>query len=120
MPRTVIPVQASLANTTALTPTFGATDSTNNMMFVNDGDVHLHVKNASGASITVTHVSVPDPYGRLGDIITTVPAGAERIIPCVSPSLFNQTSGADAGNVYVNFSASASVTVGAFKLLTGR
>lgn len=119
MARTVIPIQSSVANTTAITPSFGATDSTNNMMFANDGQVFLYVKNASGASITVTHVSVPDPYGRLGDIITTVPAGADRIIPCVSPALFNQTN-ADAGNVYVNFSASASVTVGAFKLLTGR
>lgn len=120
MPRTVIPVQASLPNTTAITPTFGATDSANNMMFLNDGQVFLYVKNASGASITVTLVSVPDPFGRLGDIITTVPAGADRIIPCVSPNLFNQTVNGDAGNVYVNFSASASVTVGAFKLLQGK
>lgn len=108
---------------TAITPqaaggavTFGAADATNGMRFVNDGKTVLIVKNASAAAITVTVRSVPCSHGRLGDLIVTVPATTgEAVIGPFAKDLFDQQS-TDLGNVYVDFSASASVTVAAVKL----
>lgn len=112
MARTAIAVQP--VNQTGVAPTYAAADSANGMSFTNDGRTVLHVKNGGASPITVTIVSVPCSHGRTGDISVTIANGAEKIIGVFDKALFNQ-SGADAGKVFVNFSASASVTVAAFK-----
>jgi len=86
-------------------------------MFLNNGRVILHVKNADTAAKTVTIVSVPEPiFGRLGDVAVSVPAGSEMLIGPFQPDGFNQRSGADKGKVYVNYSAVTNVTVGAIQM----
>ena len=78
----------------------------------NNGEMFLHVKNAAVADITVTLVSVADPWGRTGDREVTVTAEEERMIGPIPPLLFNQAD----GTVSVNFSAVTTVTVAAIRL----
>lgn len=113
MPRTSIATQ-TLTYQSGATITFSAADSANNMLFSNDGETLLVVKNGGASSITVTVVSVADLYGRTGDISASVAAGATWISGPLEPSIWNQTS-SDLGKTYVNFSSATSVTVGAIK-----
>lgn len=89
--------------------TYGAAAAAGNM-FLNYGNTSVRVKNGSGAGITVTVVSVADPYGRTGDQVIALAAGAECEIGHLVPALWNQTSG-DVGYVHISFSAVASVTI---------
>lgn len=113
MPRTSIATQ-TLSFQSGAAITLSAADSANGMLFSNDGETLLVVRNASASSITVTVVSVADLYGRTGDISATVAAGAFWISGPLEPSIWNQTS-SDLGKTYVNFSSATSVTVGAIK-----
>ena len=69
------------------------------------------VKNGSASAVTVT---IPTPAKfqglDLADVAVSVPAGGERWIGPLLPSLFSQSD----GYAYVDFSAVTSVTVGAF------
>ncbi|ABF42168.1 hypothetical protein Acid345_3167 [Candidatus Koribacter versatilis Ellin345] len=114
MSRTAIAVQ-TIPDNTAAAVTLSASDSSNNMIFPNDGRTEIIVKNANGSSVTVTAVSVPCEHGRTGDIALVIANGAIASFPKLSPALFNQQSGADIGQVYLNFSISSSITVGAVK-----
>lgn len=111
MARTAIAVQ-SVPRNTAAAVTLSAADSANGMVFPNDGSTELHVVNGSGSAVTVTAVSIPCSHGRSGDLAFSVAAGAKAVLGPFDPHLFNQSGGVG-GNVNVNFSASASVTVGA-------
>jgi hypothetical protein len=113
MARTEITVQDS--NQSGITPSYVAADSVNGMMFVNDGKTLLHVKNGDAAAKTVTITSVPDFYGRSGDLTISVAAGSEKIMGPYETHLFNQ-SGTNLGKVYVDFDADTSVTLTAIKL----
>src|SRR5579859_4844793 len=84
--------------------TYAATDNVNGNAIANDGKVAILVKNPTGGSITVTISSVPDAYGRTGDIVQAIAAGAEFAFGLLDPSLFNQRS-VDVGEVHVSFSA---------------
>lgn len=99
-----------------LNPAYVAADATNDMMFKNDGKTFLHVKNAGAGAVNVTIVSVPDVFGRSGDVVVNISAGAERMIGVFKDFLFNQKSGADVNKIYVNFDVDASVTVAAIKI----
>lgn len=110
MARTALAIQDIPANSGAQLVT-AAPDSANGNMFDNDGTVELVVRNGSGAPVTPTIVSVPCSHGRSGDQAPAIAAGAMAVLGPFSPDLFNQRSGVDAGKVYVNWSASASVTV---------
>lgn len=79
-------------------------------MFANNGKMSYRVKNGSGAGITVTVQSVADPYGRTGDQVIAVAAGAEVVVGLLDPALWNQRSG-NIGFVQITYSAVASVTV---------
>jgi hypothetical protein len=75
--------------------------------FVPSQHVALYVKNASAGAVTVT---VPTPAKvedvDVAEIVVSVPAGAERLIPA-PPRLVAKVN----GRADVNFSATASVTV---------
>lgn len=80
-------------------------------VFKNDGNKLLHVKNGSGASITVTVNDIgsirPEDGTNVNPNITiTVPAGAERYLGPFHVRRFND----DFGRVAVNYSAIAEVT----------
>jgi hypothetical protein len=98
---TVQQVVAAGLNPTYATPNSSENITPNDRMF-------LHVKNASGAAITVT---LTDPgYTPAGSVATnpsvSVPAAGERMIP-LNTNLTNTTT----GFMVVAFSATASVTV---------
>jgi len=73
----------------------------------------LHVKNGSGAGITVTITTAATVSGRaIADDTVTVPAGGESMIYLGDRDILAQPSGATfPGQVYVDFSAVASVTL---------
>lgn len=96
--------------------TFTAADAANGMYFVNDGRTVLLVKNADASPHTATISSVPDPYGRTGDIAVVTAAGATNAAGVLPTALFNQTGAAALGQVFVGFDAGTSVTVAAIKL----
>lgn len=115
MPRTNISVVQAVKESGALI-TYVAADAANGMMFENDGKSLLRVKNADVAAKTVTVVSVPCSHGRTKDTVRSIPASVEHVLGPFPPELFNQLSGTDKGKVYVDFSASTSVTVAAERL----
>lgn len=91
-------------------PTYNAVDGTNGNTFPNNGRTIALIKNGGASSITATFTSVPDPYGRTGDVTVTVPASGEMAVGPFNPSLFNQISG-NVGNVNCTFSSGTSVTM---------
>jgi hypothetical protein len=113
MARTSIPITiVGFQQGTQLSYT--AADSTNGMMFDNAGDTTLIIKNGSGASINVTINAVADEAGRSVNYVQAVAAGAEAIIAHLRPAWWNQRN-SDTGKVYVDFSASTTVSVAALK-----
>lgn len=114
MPRTSIPITVN-AFQQGTELAYSAADSTNGMMFDNDGFTILVVKNASGSSVNVTINAVTDEAGRSVNYVRSVSAGKEAVIGPFRPGWWNQRT-ADIGKVYVDFSASASVSVAALKL----
>lgn len=118
--RTLVTVQAPAQFGGIQNATLTAADSANGMMFPNDGRTVFVILNNDAAAKTVTIVSVPDENGRSGDIVLIVPAAAGgfpgvAITDTLPPALFSQQN-ADAGNVYVNFSASTSVKIAAIRI----
>jgi len=109
MPRTALAVQSCAV--TGLETVYTAANVDGHSV-ANNGEMFLHVKNEAVADITVTLVSVADPWGRTGDRAIVVSAGEERMIGPIPPLLFNQAD----GTVNVNFSAVTTVTVAAIRL----
>lgn len=73
----------------------------------------LRVANASGASVTVTVDSVaPSNWGTDVNLAVAVPAAGERWIGPLPEDRFSNPADGGMGNV--TYSATASVTVGAF------
>lgn len=111
----------TLVNPTVVNPSsdaaivYSAVDAVNGNMFPNDGQVELRVKNGSGSPVTVTVVSVADAYGRTGDIVQVIAAGAEYAFGDLAPALFNQRT-VDVGNVHVTFSVGTSITLAVVQL----
>lgn len=80
----------------------------------NDGDVILHIKNGGGAPINVTIQTGGTLMGEpVADKVVAITNGGEKLIGPFPPALYNQPSGADAGRIYVDFSAVTSVTCAA-------
>jgi len=79
---------------------------------IDAGAVFLYVDNASAGAVTVTAVTPVTVDGlALADSPVSVPAGESRLIGPFPPRTFGQPAGsADAGRVYVDYSAQTSVT----------
>jgi len=82
------------------------------------GDIVLHVKNTNGAPMNVTVQTGGTLVGEpVTDKVVSVPATTgDRIIGRFNAALYNQPSGADAGKVYVDFSAVTGVTIAAIRI----
>lgn len=109
MSQTLLTRQQSSLTDAAVT--YNAVDGSNGNTFANNGNTLALIKNGGGSPITATFSSVPDQFGRTGDVAVTVAAGAERVVGPFPVALFNQTSGGNAGNVNVSFSSGTSVTM---------
>jgi hypothetical protein len=110
MARTALPIHRATPGTgLVLARTNAIADG---HMFTNSGDTLLLVKNDDASSKTITIPTPREVQGlALADPTYVVPAGEEWRIGPFDPATFNQPSGADAGKVYVNYSAVTSVTV---------
>ncbi len=99
-----------------LNPSFEAAQ-TDGHMVANDGKLFIVVKNGSGGAINVTLQTPAVVEGDLavGERIVSIPASGERWIGRLTPSTYNQATGADAGKVYIDYAATTSMTVGAFR-----
>ena len=104
---------AQTADVDGLTPVYTAANVDGH--WVLPGDI-VHVKNGGGGAITVTAVTGATKGGlAVADSPVSVPAGQERMIGGLRADVFAQESGTDAGRVYIDFSAVASVTVAAIR-----
>jgi hypothetical protein len=110
MPRTAIAIQAIARNNGAQLVSAGA-DQANGNIFPNDGKTVLVVKNGDASPRTCTIVSVACSHGRTQDLAVVVANGEEAVIGPFDAEAFNQKSGADIGQVYVNWSAGTAATV---------
>lgn len=96
-----------------LAPTYGAAAASTK---ITCGErTFLHVKNAAGASMTVTLSSTAKVRGQAAaDVIVTVPATTgDMMIGPVTPDLF---AGTTDGLAAVTYSATTSVTVAAVRI----
>lgn len=110
MARTDVTVQNIVV--AGLSPTYDAAHVDGNA-FLNDGNTILHVKNGSGAGITLTIQTNSIVGGvTVQDHTISIGAGTERIIGLFNTGVFNQSD----GKVYIDTSAQASITLMAFKV----
>lgn len=91
--------------------------------FSNNGSVWVKVKNDYTSTITATFVTPGTVDGlSIADLDIAVPAGSNRLVGPFPPSQYNNSSGSDAGKVYLNWntavtgSVASSVTVGAWRV----
>ncbi len=112
MARVNIPVKvAAMDQAAGVDMTVGAVapdDSNEHKLFNRGGRVVLLVRTESTSGVSLTFVSVADPYGRTGDLGPTA-VGASKLFAFgpFTPLLFNQSSGADLDYIYIN---AASIT----------
>lgn len=103
---------------TGLAPVYAAVAASDTFPNIGDERTYLHVKNGSGSPINVTitarktSVKVPG-VGQLAiaNLVVAVPATSERIIGPFSEA-FNDSDGL----VTVGYSATTTVTAGAFRM----
>lgn len=93
------------------------TAATSQDEFPNTGREYIEVSNGGAAAITVTVVASGKYKGQsFANVTVNVAAGGRVKIGPFEPEIFNVVSGASAGRVLVQFSATTSVTVGVFRL----
>lgn len=112
MAGTVTPTQVHTGKTAGVAPNYVAAAAS--MELPNQAPTILHVKNGSGAAITVTGTNqtfTPDGAQRNPDKVTNVPAGGEVAIR-YEPGTYNMGN----GSVQLTFSATAGVTVSVIQL----
>lgn len=113
MARATIPIQtvspSTLGVMLSFTPLTGSGAS--GLKFLNDGNTILVARDGGGGS-SFKVLSVPDSYGRLGDVTITINDGEDAITAQLPQSLWSQVSGStDPGYVYVD-QVSVSSTIG--------
>lgn len=105
-------------STTGLIPAFTAvSSSTDSFYMVNDERTYLEIVNGGATPITVTFTAVGAcDQGTLHDLTVTVANATTKKVGYFPRYRFNQNSGSYIGNVKITFSASDSITYGAFKI----
>lgn len=109
MARTALIVQS--ISRPGLTPTYGGVNSDGHSL-PNAGQEFVHIK-TGGTTCTVT-VQTPGTIDGLtiGDRTVVIGTNSERFIGPFPPSIYNQLTAPD---VYLDFSASTSVIIAAFR-----
>lgn len=115
MPRTEITVNTTSRTGLDSSAMMAAADSANGMYMDNNGQKNIvYVKNGSGVSIDVTFITTTVIDGiSLPDLVITIAAGAERMVGPFSNTYYGSGTGSQ---VYIDFSASASVTVAGLQI----
>lgn len=89
-------------------------------MFLNGGDVHAVILNTDVAAKTITFITPRTVHGlAVGDLAITLNQNDRKKVGPFPPDTFNQPTGADAGKVYVDYSAITGVSIGFFRLGVG-
>ncbi len=79
----------------------------------NEGNQFFYIKNGSGGAVTITFQTPRTVDGiAIEEVTDSLGAGNEEMYGVFSTHVFNQSN----GEVWVDFSAVASVTIQAFKL----
>jgi hypothetical protein len=111
MPRVELDVEDVVR--TGLDPTYSAAEADGNNWKNPNSNTFCHVKNGSASSVTVTIDATKTVSGlNVADLTVAVPASEERIIGPFPRETFNQGD----GTVHIDYSASADVTIGVFRL----
>lgn len=114
MARTAIVPQDIVA--AGLEPVYEAANA-DGEQFEGTSKEYAEIINAGGGACEVT---VPTPASQDGqsleDLVVSVPAGETRKIGPFPARSYNVQTGADAGQVYLDFDQVTSVTIGVFKL----
>ena len=109
MARTALTVQD--ISVSGMTPSYTAA-IVDGHSFPNNKPTFIHVKNGAGSDVTITIQTALTKEGLdLADRTVTVTAGSETMIGPFS-DIYNQSD----GSVYVDYSATASVTIAAISL----
>lgn|SRR5574341_265424 len=96
--------------------TFTAADAVNGMMFDNDAQTVVVIKNTGAGVVNVTVTSVADEAGRTGNLVVAVPATTGiGFISLLRALWWNQRT-SDVGKVYLDFSTASGVSVAVLKL----
>lgn len=114
MARTALVPQVVLRSSNGLTPSYGAVDQANGNQFQNTGREILHVKNSNAATRTLT-ISTPGNVDGLAvaDATFVIPANTgDKFIGPLPPAVYSQID----GNVYLDWDASAGVTIAVLRL----
>ena len=114
MSRVSLTVQQIDRDASGLAATHTAPSSTELSIPNNDGRIFLDVKNTGDTTQTVT-VQTPGSVAGLDieDLVATVaPTTGDIMVGPFPPSVFNQSN----GSVYVDLSATTTMTVGCFRL----
>lgn len=101
-----------------IVPTYAAANASDTIAMDDAENTYIHVKNGGGSSINVT-VTAQETSRRvpgignvtISNLVVAVANGAEKIIGPFSKAFIDSS-----GNLNVAFSATSSVTYGAFKL----
>lgn len=90
-----IPVQVTLsANGSAIAGlTWTNADLAEGNEFLNSGEEVVIIRNTTAGSRTVTFVSVPDPFGRLGNLAVVVAAGGVAFAGPFKPGIWSTAQG---------------------------
>ena len=100
-----------------VSPTYNAASGGGDT-FPNDGRTYAHLKNGSGAPITVTFDALPSYTDNalgllsLADTVITVPASGEKVVGFFPPARFNDVT---TGRVAMTYSGVTSLTVAVVK-----
>lgn len=112
MARTLIAVQDSVITGLEATYTAAIADG---HYFANTGKEVIHVKNGDAADKTITIQTPATVEGlAIAENAVVVTAGEERFIGPFKTSVFNQQS--DRPNVYIDYSATTSVTLAIIRI----
>lgn len=113
MARSVLAIQDVVA--AGLDPTYTAADAAGHQI-VNDGKTILHVKNGATAVVVTVQTPFTQDGLDLDELEVTVPDSEERMIGPFEPRSFNIRSGADSGQVYIDFDDITNVTIAAVRV----
>ncbi len=116
MARTDLPTATAVSQAGSVNPTFTAAIADGHMI-ANDGKLWLEVRNDDASSKTITIQTGAVVQGDLAVADRTMVVGAGQVgyIGFFAPSDYNQPSGTDAGKIYIDYSATTSVTICAFR-----
>lgn len=106
----VVRTKQTIDNVAGVVPTYNAAAAGDQVQA--EDDVYIHVKNASGAPITVT---IPTPGKTQGidiadPVFSVAATTGERIIGPLRPDLFGDPASSPAGLVSLTWSSTTSVT----------